>query len=134
MNNISDAADLLATAREALTHELLPLLPKERRYLGLMIGNVIGIAARELSAGAVAMANEAGRATKLLAAQGIPLPPAAEAGAQALTALRRTLSAAIREGRFDEPAASAALMAHLARTAADWVAISNPKALRTKPA
>ena len=132
MNNISDAADLLATAREALTHELLPLLPKERRYVGLMIGNVIGIAARELSAGAVAMASEAGRATKLLADRDIPLPLDAEAGAQALAALRRTLSAAIRGGRFDDPAASTVLMAHLTRTAADWVAISNPKALRTK--
>ena len=132
MSNISDAADLLATAREALTHELLPLLPKERRYLGLMIGNVIGIAARELSAGAVATASEAGRATKLLASHDIPLPLDADPSAQALPALRRTLSAAIRGGRFDAPPASTALMAHLTRTAADWVAISNPKALRTK--
>jgi len=132
VNNISDAADLLATAREALTHELLPLLPKERRYVGLMIGNVIGIAARELSAGAVAMAAEAGRASKLLASHDVSRPLEAEAGAEALSALRRTLGVAIRGGRFDEPPASTALMAHLTRTAADWVAISNPKALRTR--
>jgi len=56
MSDISDAADLLATAREALAHELLPLLPKERRYVGLMIGNVIGIAIRELQAARPAMA------------------------------------------------------------------------------
>jgi hypothetical protein len=115
-----------------LTHELLPLLPKERRYVGLMIGNVIGIAARELSAGAVAMTSEAGRATKLLADLDAPPPLQAEAGAEALPALRRALSAAIRVGRFDEAPASTALMAHLTRTAADWVAISNPKALRGK--
>ena len=130
MNNISDAADLLATAREALTHELLPLLPKERRYVGLMIANVIGIAARELRAGAVAMANEAERVAKLLVRSGIPLPDDAEADAYDLPALRRALVTAIRAGRFDEPAADTALMAHLSRTAADWVAISNPKALR----
>ena len=130
MNNISDAADLLATAREALTHELLPLVPKERRYVGLMIANVIGIAARELRAGTVAMANEAERVAKLLVRCDIPLP--GDPKADDLPALRRALATAIRAGRFDEPAAETALMAHLSRTAADWVAISNPKALRAK--
>ena len=131
MSDISDAADLLATAREALAHELLPLLPKERRYVGLMIGNVLGIAIRELQAGAAAMAGEAERTAALLAAGGIPPRRDTEPGAGAPRELRRALCAAIRTGRFDEPAASAALMAHLTRTAADWVAISNPKALRS---
>ena len=130
MSDISDAADLLATAREALAHELLPLLPKERRYVGLMIGNVIGIATRELHGGAAAMAGEAERTMLLLVASGIPPQADIEARTDALRELRRALSTAIRAGRFDEPAASAALMAHLTRVAADWVAISNPKALR----
>jgi hypothetical protein len=131
MNDISDAADLLAAAREALTHELLPLLPKERRYVALMIGNVIGIAARELRAGALATTGEAERALRLLLNHGIALPREVEAGAAALPQLRSALSTAIRAGRFDEPMPRAALMAHLTKTVADWVAISNPKAKRT---
>jgi Domain of unknown function (DUF6285) len=130
MNDISDAADLLDTARDALTHELLPLLPRERRYVGLMIGNVMGIAARELRAGALAMAGETERAAQLLGDSGLAGGDA-RAAADALPALRRALSTAIRAGRFDQAPASAALMAHLTRTAADWVAISNPKAVRT---
>jgi hypothetical protein len=130
MNDISDAADLLDTARDALTHELLPLLPRERRYVGLMIGNVMGIAARELRAGALAMAGEAERAAQLLGDSGLAGGDTC-AAADALPALRRALSTAIRAGRFDQAPASAALMAHLTRTAADWVAISNPKAVRT---
>ncbi len=46
MNDISDAADLIATAREALLNELLPALAKEQRYVGLMIGNAMAIALR----------------------------------------------------------------------------------------
>jgi hypothetical protein len=44
-------------------------------------------------------------------------------------ALRRALCAAVRSGNFDADPHRPVLVAHLARTAADWVAISNPKAL-----
>jgi uncharacterized protein DUF6285 len=131
MNDISDASDLLATARDALTHELLPLLPKGRRYVALMIGNVIGIAARELRTGTRAMAGEAERAAKLLVDHGVARPADVGADAAALPELRSALCSAIRAGRFDQATPRAALMAHLTRTAADWVAISNPKAQRT---
>jgi len=131
MCDISGAADLLATACDALTQELLPLLPKERRYVGLMIGNALGIASRELQTGAAADAGEAQRCAMLLARSGIPLSPSIEAGPAALAQLRRALCDAIRAGRFDESGAQAALMEHLTRTASDWVSISNPKALNS---
>jgi len=38
---------------------------------------------------------------------------------------------AIRAGQFDDDSHSPALVSNLVRTAADWLAISNPKALRT---
>ena len=47
MKDISDAEDLMATARDALLNELLPALPKDRRYAALMIANAMAIAARE---------------------------------------------------------------------------------------
>ena len=36
MRDISDAADLMTTAREALLRDLLPALSGERRYAALM--------------------------------------------------------------------------------------------------
>ena len=47
MRDISDAADLMTTAREALLRDLLPALSGERRYAALMIANGMAIAARE---------------------------------------------------------------------------------------
>ncbi|HEX6136889.1 MAG TPA: phosphotransferase, partial [Casimicrobiaceae bacterium] len=59
--DIADAADLLATAREALLSGLLPELPQERRYLARMTANAMAIAAREQRLGAAAAAGEAAR-------------------------------------------------------------------------
>jgi Domain of unknown function (DUF6285) len=119
VKNISDAADLVATAREALLNDLLPSLPKDLRYVGLMIANAMAIALREQHASSVVEREEEARLRELVAGS-----------AQTLPDLRRALSTDIRRGRFDEGAQQAALVAHLARTAADWLAISNPKALR----
>jgi len=131
MNDISDARDLLAMARDALAQELLPLLPKDRRYVGLMIGNALGIADREYQTGAAARGGEAERAARLLAASGIPVSAGIGTGPDALPQLRRALCDAIRAGRFDEASARAVLMEHLTRTARDWVSISNPKVLHS---
>jgi len=126
MRDISDAADLITTAREALLRELLPALPAQHRYSALMIANGMAIAAREHRLGADAARSEAARLRNLLAdlaTQG--------ASSSELPELRRMLRAAIRAGRFDEPAMAAHLTSELTHTAQSWVAISNPKALRT---
>ncbi len=126
MKNISDAADLIATARQALLDELLPRLNKDQRYAGLMIANAMAIALREQRGGADAARAESARIVALLGASASGAPPDEEA----LASQRRALCLAIRAGSFDQDARAAALTAHLLRTAADWVAISNPKALR----
>jgi hypothetical protein len=132
MRDISDAADLMATAREALLSELLPALPKERRYVGLMIANALAIAAREHRLGADAARSEAGRLRNLLVSIGLPAERASGAGvANDVSALRKSICAAIRAGCFDDPALERTLAAELMHTVQDWVAISNPKALRT---
>jgi Domain of unknown function (DUF6285) len=134
VKDISDAADLIATAREALLNELLPTLAKEQRYVGLMIGNAMAIALRESRSGEDATHGEAMRIRSLLDStqSGRPEPGTAGEGSE-LPRLRRALCAAIRAGTFDDVHAPA-LMAHLVRTASDWVAISNPKALRPEHA
>jgi len=129
MKDISDAEDLMATARAALLNELLPALPNDRRYAALMIANAMAIAAREHRSGPDAARGEAGRLHHLLTAIGHCERPESGASETELPALRRALCAAVRSGNFDADPHRPVLVAHLARTAADWVAISNPKAL-----
>jgi hypothetical protein len=134
VKNISDAADLIATARDALLSELLPTLAKEQRYVGLMIGNAMAIALRESRTGADATQGEVERIRDLLGATRAGGPESEVPGAEGdLPALRHRLCAAIRDGEFDD-ARESVLMEHLVKTAADWVAISNPKALRPERA
>jgi uncharacterized protein DUF6285 len=127
MKSISDAADLIATARQALLDELLPRLPKDQRYAGLMIANAMAIALREQRAGADAASGESTRIAALLGGASLSGAPPDE---DMLASQRRALRNAIRAGTFDDGERTAVLTAHLLRTAADWVAISNPKALR----
>src|SRR5882672_6607337 len=135
MTDISDAADLIVTAREALLRDLLPTLAGERRYTALMIASGMAIAAREHRLGADAARNEAARLRNLLAEAGVGAPPASnETGSSDLMELRKTIRAAIRAGRFDAIDRAAALTTELAHIAEDLVAISNPKALRVSHA
>ena len=125
MTTMQDAADLLRTAREALLSELLPALPDERRYAGLMIANAMAIVARECEHGAAIVARESERLRALAACIG---PPSDVATAD-LSGLRQTISAAIRDGAFDAPERSAMMDETLVAIATERVAISNPKAL-----
>lgn len=126
MTDISDAADLLTTACDAFASQLLPALANEHRYVGLMIANAMAIAARECRLGRDAAQNEAARLQKLLT----DLSPHSHPSASDLAALRRAASVAIRSGRFDDPVGGKAVTAELLHAVADWVAISNPKALQ----
>lgn len=125
MTDVSDASDLLVTARATFMAELLPALPAERRYVGLMIANVLAIAARECALGAEAARSEVVRLSKLASDIALPADPALD-----VAALRRLVSAAIRAGRFDDSAHEDAVTRALLATAADGIAISNPKAMR----
>jgi hypothetical protein len=131
MKDISNAADLIATARDALLNDLLPRLQKEQRYTGLMIANAMAIALREQQSGADVMRGETTRIRKLLASVGSNEQAPGDARPDELQVLRRNLCRAIRTGQFDDDSHSPALVENLGRTAADWLAISNPKALRT---
>jgi Domain of unknown function (DUF6285) len=134
MKDISDAADLIGTAREALLNEVLPSLAKEQRYVGLMIANALAIALRESRSSVDATSGEMDRIRHLVDGVAPGARPAGSAGAaNQLLVLRRRLCAAIRDGAFDD-AGAPALRAHLLRTASDWLAISNPKALRAEHA
>jgi len=118
------ASDLLEVAREAILAEIAPNLPESRRYAALMAANALAIAGRELAAPATGAA-ELARLADLL-------PGFAPGGEQA-SALREgtaRLARAIREGRFDEGAPRARLLAHLREGVRARLAVSNPRALR----
>jgi hypothetical protein len=126
MNDIPNAIQLLAIARATLLDKLFTQLPEELRYEALMIANAMAIAIREQANGETAARGELARLRALFVDPEQPLASAAPEAA--LSDYRRRLATDIRNGRFDG-AAREALLAHLAQTAAEAVAISNPKAL-----
>jgi hypothetical protein len=126
MNDIPDATKLLAIARATLLDKLLAHLPEELRYDALMIANAMAIAIREQANGEAADAAELARLRGLFGERAKSIAP--DALDVALAGYRKRLATDIRNGRFDG-AEREALLAHLAQTAADQLAISNPKAL-----
>ena len=127
MKDIPDATELLAIARATLLDKLLPRLPEELRYDALMIANAMIIAAREHAGGETTAQAELARLHDLLAERGESA--AGTALAEDLAQCNRRLAAAIRTGRFDGKERQS-LLAHLEQTAADELAISNPRALK----
>ena len=84
-----NGAELLDLAREVFQREILPALTPEQRLAGLMILNAMGIAAREIAAGAAPARELAARLAELY-------------GPGDSDALLRRLAADIRAGAFDE--------------------------------
>ena len=126
MNDRPDATELLEIARRALLDEILPRLPEDLRYSALMIANAMAIAAREHADGDAAAQAELARLRDLFGER--PKPLMGEPLHAALTGYNRRLAAEIRGGRFDDKQRPA-LIEHLEKSAADKLAIANPKAL-----
>lgn len=125
--------ELLEVARTVLRERLLPRLPADCRYDALMVLNAIGIAAREAEADTAPLWAELQRRADLYhepAPQ--PEPRTRAALVDALAEANRRLANEIRAGAFADPGRVAALRAHLRRTLTDQLAVSNPKALRSR--
>jgi hypothetical protein len=126
MTDHPDAAALLEEARRTLLETLLPLLPPERRYDGLMVANALAIAAREAGQGDAALRAGAASLTALFAAA-----PATGDNLRAhLLELEARLAREIRAGLCDAPGPRRdAVRDYLRRSATARARISNPKAL-----
>jgi hypothetical protein len=127
MNDRPGARELIETARDTFAAEILPALPEALRYVGLMVANAMAIAQREIEAGDAPARAEYLRLCRLLSEPHAPL--AGDALYGALASYNRRLANEIRAGRFDA-GEQAAMLAHLRRTNAEKLAVSNPKALR----
>ncbi len=130
MTDKPDGAALLEEARRTLLETLLPLLPPERRYDGLMVANAMAIAAREAGQGD-ALPREG---VKLLSAL-FPAPATASENLRAhLLGLEARLAREIRAGLYDAPGPRrAAVRDYLRWSAVARVRVSNPKALAQPP-
>lgn len=123
------AAELLEEARRTLLEVLLPLLPQDRRYDGLMVANAMGIASREARQGDDLLHEEVGRLAVLLDAQG-----AVDVSLRVLRAtlrnLERQLAQELRRGVYDSPGPRRdAVRVYLRAATKRRVRISNPKVL-----
>ncbi|MCI3953255.1 MAG: hypothetical protein K0R53_2754, partial [Burkholderiales bacterium] len=118
-------SELLSIARETFTAQLLPALPESLRYTALMIANAMAIARREIETGEGSARAELRRLRVLFSEA--PSEPDANELRGTVADYNRRLVQAIRAGRYDSD--NAALLEHLRRTAAEKLAISNPKAL-----
>lgn len=118
-------AQLLAVARNALTEDIVPHVPAERRYTALMLANALGIATRELEAGDAPRSDALQRLGPLYETDARGEPDEGR-----LAQLERRLAREIRAGSHDAGPTREAVAAYLeARTRAQ-VAISNPRYLQ----
>ena len=122
-----DGPDLLDVTRRRLVDELLPMLPADSRFDVLMIGNAMGIAARESRAGENGLRAALARLAALYGQAVEPTP--IEDVRDRLSQLNRRLAADIRAGVFDAGPRRRALIDHLRATTRARLAITNPKVL-----
>lgn len=140
MRDHPETLHMLASARRALLEQVVTALDGEAQRTALMLARVFSVASARLQADARVFAaiDGGGDALELTALADLmgETPCAARAAhggtPAAIQALCRQLGAAIRQGRFDPPAASheAALKFLLQATRAK-LAESNPKALES---
>ena len=129
MQDRPSAAELLRIARQTLADELLPVVPEERKLDGLIVANVMAIAAREAAFGDAPLRAELARLAALYAEK----PPPDEALAAAVVRLSRRLAADIRRGAFEADAAKLAeAKAHLLETTLQKLRENNPRYLEAE--
>jgi hypothetical protein len=127
MTDKLDAAALLEEARRTFVKILLPLLPTERRYDGLMVANAMDIAAREAGQGDAALHE---RAALLAALFSTSVAATGENLRAHLSQLEARLAHEIRAGLCDAPGARRdAVRDYLRRSVIARLRLSNPKAL-----
>jgi hypothetical protein len=127
MTDKPDAAALLEEARRTFVNILLPLLPTERRYDGLMVANAMDIAAREAGQGDAALRERLALLAALFSASAAATGENLRAH---LSQLEARLAREIRAGLCDAPGARRdAVRDYLRRSAIARLRLSNPKAL-----
>jgi len=130
MTERPEAAALLDEARRSLLEVLLPLLPADRRYDGLMIANAMAIASREARRGDDPLRRSVQALAVLLDASDAYGGGTVAELHVALRDLEGRLGRDIRRGAYDASGPRRdAVRAYLRASTEDRVRVSNPKAL-----
>ncbi len=110
--------DLLNAALDVFRDKLLPALPRELRYDGLMVANAMAVVGRQAAAGDTPLREARERLSRLY-------------GEGELDDLEHRLTADIRAGRYDPGAdGREAVFDHLWKATRAKAAESTPKALK----
>lgn len=126
MTRTPDGAALLEVARELLLRELLPLLPQEKKLDTLMIANAMGVAAREITSGGMALDTELESLSRLLGAE---RDAGGESATEASERLQWLLASEIRGGKRDGDLETYRV---LKSSALAYLSESNPKLLNNQ--
>jgi hypothetical protein len=122
MNDRPSAVELLEAAREHLVGRVIPgLKDPVVRYQTLVAAHVLSVVAREIEHGDSHSESTRGEMLSLLEAMAQPTDPA-----PTLQTLDAQLCQLIREGQFDQPSRTRALVEHLARRVERSLAVWNP--------
>lgn len=121
-------ATLISVARAALTEDIVPNVPAERRYTALMLANALGIAARELATGDGPLRDALQRLESLYETDARGEPDEGR-----LLQLERRLAREIRAGTHDAGPTQEQVAAYLETRTRNQVAISNPRYLQAPP-
>lgn len=119
--------ELLAVARETFVAELLPKLPRELRYTGLMVANAMAVAARDAELRALDEHAELSMLGWLYGEEA--MRESGRSDAQKRDRLRRRLAREIRGGHLDR-VLTGRLHTLLQDRAVARLRISNPKYLQ----
>lgn len=118
--------ELLQGARALLDRDIAPSLQGSARFSAILVSRAMGVAARALANGDVALRAGAQRLVALLG-QPAPADPVPQALPVLLEHLNRLLVQRIRAGHFDDGRARQQLFEHLRQVTMDKLAESNPK-------
>jgi hypothetical protein len=127
MQDRPTAIELLDAVRGFVERDVIPALDGTAKFHARVAANVLAIVARELALDEPQLVAEWQRLDQLLDPAPLPADPAARRAA--LWARTEALCARIRAGDADAGPFREAVIAHLAATVREKLAIANPKLL-----
>jgi hypothetical protein len=127
MQDRPDARELLEAVRVFLEEQVVPALEGTHQFHVRVAANVLAIVGREIEQGDDALRMEWRRLGSLLREPQETVPEGSAALVEAVRLRNEKLAARIRAGLSDDGSWRREVLAHLRATAAERLAIANPK-------
>lgn len=133
MQDRPDARELLEAVRTFLEEQVVPALDGTRQFHARVAANVLAIVGREMAHGEDALRAERARLVRLLRQPDEGVPETSAGLVASVGALNAVLADRIRRGEADDGPWRAEVLRHLRVTAAERLAIANPKYAGGRP-